>query len=692
MTGGQGPGARDQPESIRQEMNHITTEMQKLLTPSLKSQTSGRVFFTLCFFALMAEAAATGATPNVLIVTIDTLRADRLGCYGYKVKQTPVLDNLAREGTLFERAFTAVPLTLPAHCTLFTGAYPPFHGVRDNAGSALGPEQKTLAEVLKDRGYRTAAFVGAFVLDSKFGLNQGFDTYVDHFDLSRAETISPGYIQRRGDEVVQNAINWFEKVGTRDFFAWVHLYDPHDPYTPPEPFLSRHPGSPYDGEVEFVDQCVGTLLDYLKKREGYDNTLIVVVGDHGESLGDHGEEKHGFFIYNSVLHVPFIVRLPLGSQAGRRVAQNVSIADLFPTVLQVLQIPGSVAPGMQGRGLLSLILGKAADWRNEIYAESYYPRLQFGWSELRALITAQGKFILAPQPELYQLDADFEERRNLAMERQSVSNQMQIALRTALGRWSSKGSVSRPKPQMDSETAEKLRSLGYVGYSMGDLSSDDYKTRSDPKGQIQLYNRITALLERSSKGEFSDVIPHYEEIINQQPQLKLVHYKLGQAYFQTGRYEEAVSAYSKAVFLGEDSALASYDLALAYMKLGRAEAAIAGFRRAIEKDPRHFRALTNLGVLLKNRGHLDEAVVVLRQALQVQPTSVFALNNLGTSLALKREYAEAVAILKQAIALDSKNAMLHANLGRVYQSMGQDELAAKEFQMAKRLDPTLPIR
>ena len=257
---------------------------------------------------------------NVVLVTLDTTRADRIGAYGSKDVRTPTFDGLADAGVLFEQAVSVAPLTLPAHSSIFTGKFPPEHGVRDNGGFFLGPEQTTLAEVLKSRGYRTGAFVGAYVLDSKWGLNQGFDTYADDFDLSQTQAVSLGAIQRPANEVVDKALPWIQQSAGAPFFAWVHLYDAHSPYRPPEPFLSEYTGHPYNGEIAFTDSQVGRIVAQLRSMALLDHTIVIVMGDHGESLGDHGEGAHGFFIYDSTTHVPFVIRAPFSLAAHRRIA------------------------------------------------------------------------------------------------------------------------------------------------------------------------------------------------------------------------------------------------------------------------------------------------------------------------------------------------------------------------------------
>ena len=626
---------------------------------------------------------------NLLLVTIDTLRADRLGSYGYARARTPVLDQMAREGIRFERAFSPVPLTLPAHASILTGTYPPYHGLRDNSGYVLSAQQTTLAETLKQAGYATAAFVGAFVLDSKFGLSQGFDHYYDDFDLSQYENISPGYIQRTGDQVVSQAVRWLDNNLQSPFFVWVHLYDPHDLYTPPEPYASRHPGRPYDGEIEFTDANVGTLLDWMKKNGVYEDTLVVVVGDHGESLGEHQEDKHGLFIYNATLHVPLILRLPQGRRAGQTIAENVSIIDLFPTIMQILRVDRKLIPEVQGSGLMSLILGKYRDHRVDLYAECYYSYRQFGWSPLQALISGSYKYVLAPTPELYNLSGDFGEQHNLAPENQALANRLRQNLQKLMGHFARPTPADKSQPQLHSETLEKLRALGYVALSAPSVESADFTSLGDPKNQILLYNRILDLFEISSRGDYEKVIPGYQEILKLQPELKIAGYKLGQAYFHTGNYNAALEQFNKVIKWGGDQSLATFDLAQTYLKLGRVEDAILGFQRTLEMDPSHYRARTNLGVLYKNQGKIPEAIEQLEQALAISPNAVLALNNLGVAHSIAGEHEKGTEVLRKAISLAPENAVLYANLGLIYRRMGKEGEAKKQFEIARRLNPNL---
>jgi arylsulfatase A-like enzyme len=357
----------------------------------------------LATFASSFAAAQTPAKepPNVLFVTIDTLRADHVGCYGYKQVKTPNIDSLAADGSRFERAYAVVPVTLPSHSSMMTGTYPMLSGMHDFSGNKLSPLQPTLASVLKQSGYETGAVIAAAVLDSRFGLNQGFDFYYDHFEFSRLDEANLDEMERPGNAVADVALDWLAQNSQHKFFLWMHLYDPHFPYHPPEPYATEYATHPYDGEIAFADEQLGRVLHFLKEKGIYQNTIIVLCGDHGESLGEHGEKTHGFFIYNATMHVPLIIRLPEGSTA-HTIADPVSLVDLMPTVLSAagLATPSQV----QGRSLLSEIRGVpsgadlAVNRDRTLYGETFLPRIHFDWSELRASENAKYHFIEAPKP------------------------------------------------------------------------------------------------------------------------------------------------------------------------------------------------------------------------------------------------------------------------------------------------------
>ena len=356
-------------------------------------------------------------------------------------------------------AFTPVPITLPAHAAIFTGEYPMATGMHDFSGNKLSPKAVTLAKVLKQNGYSTAAFIGSAVLDSRFGLNLGFDTYFDHFDFSRLDSTNMDLMARPGDEVMDAALGWLRVNPPQPIFLWVHLYDPHDPYTPPEPYASRYRTHPYDGEIAFDDAQVGRLMQFLKDAGIYDSSVIVLMADHGEGLGEHGERTHGFFVYNSTLHVPVIIRVP--GAAPRVISDEISSVDIMPTVLQALKIP--VPASVQGRGLLSEILGRSISGKSNLYAETYLPLLHFHWNQLRSYQSRGMKFIEAPRPELYDTRTDPKELKNLYASKQALGHSLHDDLFTLLRRYTpASGGASADKELTDPALMERLRSLGYA--------------------------------------------------------------------------------------------------------------------------------------------------------------------------------------------------------------------------------------
>src|SRR5882672_5857371 len=453
--------------------------------------------------------AAPVPAPNVVVITIDTLRADHVGCYGYKQIHTPNIDALAADGARFERAYTAVPVTLPSHTVMFTGTYPMLNGMHDFAANKLNPGQPTLASVLKRQGYVTAAVIGSAVLDSRFGLNRGFDFYYDHFDFNRLQESNLEEMERPGNLVADVTLDWLSKNYSKKFFLWMHLYDPHYPYRPPAPYAENYKASPYDGEIAFADSQVGRLIRFLKSRGLYANTLIVLSGDHGESLGEHGEKTHGFFIYNATLHVPFIIHLP-GMASPRTVPDLVSLADLMPTVLQVLKrdVPAQV----QGRNLLPLIRTKEPGEPRNLYAETFLPRLHFNWSELRGVETENYHFIDAPKPELYDLSKDPGETRNLFGEKKAVGEEMRAQLTILIHQYSA-GPELAQKTGLDPALMERLKSLGYAGFSGGGNSSTAASSLPDPKDCIQIYELISDAMADSQHGRFSDSIDKLKAVL-----------------------------------------------------------------------------------------------------------------------------------------------------------------------------------
>jgi len=385
---------------------------------------------------------------NVILFTIDTLRADHLECYGYDKVKSPQINRLAKEGILFEHNIAQAPLTLPSHSSILGGFY-------------LDENHLTLAESLKNKGYATGAFVAAFVLDSRWGLDQGFDTYYDNFDLTKYKTVSLDSVQRRGDEVLAEVYKWVENQSQQKFFAWIHLYDPHTPYDPPEPYKTEYMGSRfrlYDGEIAYVDQLIGEFRDFMEKKNLFDKTLIIFTADHGESLGEHRESAHGFFIYDSDIRVPLIIRFPEGKFAGHVISSQVKSIDIMPTVLHLLdeEMPESV----QGESLLSLILENETQDERSAYSETYWPRYHYGWSELKSLRKGRYKFIDAPRPELYDTLEDPGEVNNLVNEKASLGHEMKKELLALIEEYVGKAPSFRVHRFFPYQSQRKRRQTG----------------------------------------------------------------------------------------------------------------------------------------------------------------------------------------------------------------------------------------
>ena len=415
---------------------------------------------------------------GVVVITLDTTRADRLSPYGFANVSLPHLERLAREGVVFDQATSVAPLTLPAHTSLFTGLLPPNHGVRDNADNALADAHTTLAESLLAGGFRTAAFVGSIVLDPARGLKQGFEQYQG---VPSADRQTPETRQRPANEVMDDAIRWLDTIADSRFFIWTHLYDPHRPYDPPEPYQSTYGHNLYVGEIAFADSQIGRLLQALEQRRLLDRTIVIVVGDHGESLGGHGERDHGVFIYEDVIRVPLIVRAPTLRPA--RVGEIVRLTDVMPTVLELLDVP---APPADGVSIVDLMNGSRRDLNLEAYSESLYPQ-RLGWSPLRSLRAGKFKLIDAPRPELYDLEEDSVEEKNIYDARRALAEKMTARL-AAMAKGRGSTSTPQPGPGVTPDLQAQLASLGYLS-SRGKQESSNGTPLPDPKDCIGSYTR-----------------------------------------------------------------------------------------------------------------------------------------------------------------------------------------------------------
>ena len=634
-------------------------------------------------------SGVTRGALNLLVVTLDTTRADRIGAYGARTVETPVLDALARDGVVFEQAMAVAPLTLPAHTSIFTGRFPPEHGVRDNGGFLVSPSEVTLAEVLAARGFKTGGFVGAFVLDRKWGIAQGFQTYSDDFDPAQTRGVALGSVQRPGNEVVDRALVWLEQVHRDRFFAWVHLYDPHYPYAPPEPYLTRYDAQPYDGEVAFVDVQVGRVIEFLRAKGVLDRTIVAVMGDHGESLGEHGENAHGFFIYEGVTRVPFIVSAPFSETRSRRVSDVVRSVDLFPTVLEMLDIPPQREAA--GASLLPLMTGAVKELGLEGYAEGMHTLHHYGWSDLRALRSGRYKLIDAPRPELYDLERDPNEATNLFGERRQLGDGMVVRLRSLEARFD-RTSAAAPEVDVDPEVRARLAALGYVSGFVA-TAADPRSNRADPKDKIALFNKIGEARERASlageasRGSSEALTALLDEVVKEDPTVVEAWFMLGTQSFKLGRLDEAVKYFKRTLELKPDHDLAVTKLAATYRELGQDEAALAGFAHHLTQDPKDAYAHYEMGEIYLARGDLVRAEALFRKALALDGRVAQATVALGVIAATRGDVAGAERLVREALVTRPDVALAHYNLALIAEANGDPRTAEREYVEELRQHP-----
>ena len=644
-----------------------------------------RILFLLTALTAAQATAQTPqkSAPNVVLITIDTLRADHLGCYGYKQIKTPNIDGLAADSGRFEHAYTVVPVTLPSHTAMLTGTYPMLSGMHDFSANKLSPQQGTMATVLKQAGYATGAVVASAVLDSRFGLNQGFDFYYDHFDFSRLEEANLDEMERPGNVVADQALDWLGKNSQKKFFLWMHLYDPHYPYRPPEPYSREYASQPYDGEIAFADEQVGRLLRFLKDKGLYQNTVIVLSGDHGESLGEHGEKTHGFFIYNVTMHVPLIIHLP-GKPATQTVADPVSLVDLMPTVLAAtgLDIPSQV----QGRSLLSALRGEKIDRDRTLYGETFLPRLHFNWSELRGAENAKYHFIDAPRPELYDLTKDPGELRNLFPEKKAVAEEMRAKLAGLIREYSA-GKELAEKTGLDPALMERLKSLGYAGFSGGGDPTITNRDLPDPKDRIATYELISDAIADSQHGRYPESIEKLKAAIKTEPQSVSAHYLQGLNYYRSKMFPEAVDELQKTVQLSPDYSLAIFNLGMAQAHAGQIDPAIATLQRALQLDSTNFEAAYNLGVAFIQKKELQPAAKAFQRSIAINPDLARSHHALGETLMYLDRLDDAIAELRKAVELAPQEPAIHRSLAQALAAKG---LTAEANQELRRSQPQTP--
>ena len=619
--------------------------------------------------------------PNLLLITLDTTRADRLSSYGYGLPLTPHLDRLARDGARFRSCTTPSAFTQPSHASLLTGTYPTYHGVRINGQAALSATAETLAEALAARGYRRGAFVGAFVLDGRWGFDQGFERYDDEFDLAAARQIDLAGVQRPANAVVDSALGWLESVGDEAFFAWLHLYDAHAPYAPPEPYASRHggrgPAGLYDGEIAFADSEVGRLLDWLRARGLDERTVVAVVGDHGEALGGHGELSHGYFLYDETLAVPLILRLPGRLAAGGEIAQPVRTIDLFPTLLELAGAP--LPSAAQGRSLSALVEGRPWSEPAPAYSESMSPYLQYGWSPMFSLRDGRWKYIDAPQPELYDLEADPGETANVADRERPVVREMRRALEEIHSR-SSAGAPKADEANLDAETLARLAALGYVGGSRAGAHQGLADRRlADPKAKLAVYSQVSLAGELVNRGEYALAAPHLEAVLAQDPGVGQAKLLLSTCYSKSGQSAAALRLLDEILAADPDDVQALVAMATLLAGEGRGDDVMAIARRALAVDERNTQAHQLLGAAYLERSDPQGALPHLRRAVEIQPKLHRNRQNLAACLIALQQPDEAQTLLEGILAEHPKFPLARFHLGLLWEQRGDPARARQAY-------------
>ena len=623
--------------------------------------------------------AAPAAASGVLIVTIDTLRADRVGVYGAKNVETPNIDRLAAEGTWAPQADVHVPLTRPSHVSLFTGRYPDEHGVRDNISPPLAPDVPVLAERFQRAGTPTAAFIASAVLDRQSGLARGFDIYSDRFE--------PGSDRRPGDVVAAEAVGWL--TGKQRFFAWVHLYDAHAPYLPPEPYASRYAGRPYDGTVAWSDEIVGRLIAALRDAGTLDRTLVIVTSDHGEALGEHGEDVHGYFVYEATLRVPLVIRGP-GVKAATRLGGVPRTIDLFPTIVEMTALAGGAA-NTSGQSLASALKGGAAK-DEPTFAESLVPLLHYGWSDLRALRDGRWKYILAPKPELYDLDNDPGELKNLVDSDQAKASAMRASLETRLRAEQSAGRNPTGAPAVPADVRARLGALGYVGPGrpVPPKSSGASGTKAeDPKDKIADYKALSGLMQQGliaiRAGRPADALAPLQAVSKRGIDTLEPHLYLARAYAGLERWREAAAEYERAITKMPGDVESWRGLGESRIGMRDGAGAIRAFDKLVALAPRDAVARMQLGEAYRDIGRYEDAARIIREALALDPKPGQYWHSLGTVLGAGGHMAEAEQAFAEATSREPGNGLYAYNRALALERLGRRDEAAVQRKRAADL-------
>ena len=657
-----------------------------------------------------APKAARPDRPNVILITIDTVRADHVGCYGVKDVRTPTLDGLARDGVVFERAISQVPLTWPSHAVMLTGLYPFQNGVQDFTSQPLETRFRSVAQSFQSHGYATGAVVSSFVLDRSWGLARGFDFYDDAFSPSEFLHKDLGLVERRASDSVSHALLWLQKNPRRPFFFWLHLYDPHSPYEPPEPYRSQFRGRLYDGEIAYADHELGRVIEWLKRNQLYDRTAIVFLSDHGESLGEHGEGEHGFFAYEATVHIPLIVK-PAAGRGIRlgRVTREVETAAIPATLLAAAGIHDEIEKQAQAKDLF-----QSAKNADAAYSETFYPFTSFGWSPLHALQTGRYHFIDAPQAELYDLTIDPQELNNIASQQPATVAVFKQKVQERL--------LDRPfiaghenNSELSPDAREKLRALGYVAYRSPVSAEALAAGLADPKTKLDEFNAILHAEDALRAGDNGKAQALLNGVREKDPSIYVVPFILGEAALGESKWEEAAIELRKCLELNPHFDQAMLGLARSLIFQGMTDEAKHWAQQAIRNNPQNYRAWyqlgfidsktdkqaaigdyekailiqgnfapvrRDLGMLYFEQKDYERAATQLSEAVKLGMNDAPLFNYLGISYSRTKKFPEAITNYKEALKLDATLAEAHLNLGFAYEQTKQAALATQEYKRA----------
>lgn len=653
---------------------------------------------------LVAGCGAREPEFNVLLVTLDTTRADHLGYAGYEDAQTPRLDAFARDRAVrFENAIASIPLTLPSHTTIMTGTYPVYHGVHDNDGFVVDDGVTTLAEILHDAGYATGAAVASFPLDSQFNLDQGFDDYNDNYqqdwtdDETDARTVFAfGFIERKADQVSKAALRWLEEHGDEPFFLWAHYFDPHQAYAPPSPYDSLFASEPYDGEIAFMDEGFGVLLDALDAKGLLDTTIIVVVGDHGESLDQHGEPTHAAYIYDTTVRVPLLVAAPGSGQAtGESVRGQVRTIDIAPTILDLLGLP--VHTDMQGSSLVPELRDPATHAQRLALIETHFSHYHYQWAPLRALRTDHWKYVLAPKPELYDLTSDPGEVYNLVEARPEIAADLDRQLDEQFRNHSWPDLARSVETITDTSVLAKLEALGYATGGGETVRTAPFPSREqlaempNPRDQSLVLRFINSSREMLRQGQFTKALEIAQKglaIDSDNPRLFVM---AARAEFSMGNVEMAIELFNRAAEFDPTDVHPFIYLGSAYSQLDRNQEAKEHYLIAARMNPGRVDVLENLGGVQASLGEYADAVETFEKAVELEPGKWSLHMRLAAALRQTERFDEARAALQEALRLNPYSPVLLDQIAKLYATVGNYAFARQALEQAINIDPDEPL-